>query len=72
MARQQDEFERRIRSIMAEKGITTGDIAEELGTTRQAVYAVVCGETTRTTSRYAVAAAIGVHPSKIWGDEWRG
>lgn len=56
------------RKAVVERGLTYRDIANEIGITPQAVYAIVQGIATGTTGRYAVAKALGVEVKDLWPD----
>lgn len=62
-----DMAERKIRSILALRGMSVADLAREIGISRQAAHYIVVGKTVRPTSRLAVASVLGVRVEDLWG-----
>lgn len=52
--------------IIQERGLTYRDIADEIGISPQAVYAIVNNRATGKTGRYAVAKALGLEVADLW------
>jgi transcriptional regulator with XRE-family HTH domain len=55
-----------LKTLIRSKGHTYESLGREIGISPQAVSEIVNGRTKGATSRYALAAALGLHPSDLW------
>ena len=63
------DIKKKIRRLMIDNEITAGDIAREVGCTRQNVNHIIGGRHRTPYVRQAIATALGVQVSDLWPDE---
>lgn len=56
----------RIKRLVREQGHTYQSLADEIGVSRQAIWAIIHGSASGATGRYALAAALGVEVVDLW------